>query len=547
MATDWRQTSTARPVSAAGASRLRPQRGMRAFSARSLSDGGSWRLGFFANGPESARTGRATTDEAWSGRYERTDWGRGADPWLSPRSGPFLSLSSVAFLRTVVPWTQRRGRAKCFGSLEGLSFWIPILKSQPRPCGRGFFNARSCSRRRQAKPVARADAARTTPIINPRQRRIAILRTGAAERSVGKASDCGSVQCRRRGGTLDETEQAEWVERCREGGFTLVLGSGVSAPRGLPTWEALAQDLWRAAFGKRRSPWETDPGVKSPREVPQFLPIVLELAHRKLGQEKFIDALRTKLYANARFPVHDVGFRKSPESLAVLGRLIVQEFHRGGRRRINAVVTFNADDLLEQAVFASQPPQPKLWGGHIVRICARATGRRLGMPGTGPIPIYHLHGFAPANIKGLYRKGWSKFPRFFDHNLVFTDAQYWSTTAQALTFANSVMSWVLSESRCMFVGLSMTDINVLRWLALRTLELERDAEEVARFARNTWSCEAGIQHVRHVWIRANKDDPSGFLSEFLALRGVASLEIESWSGAHFDRLIRRCFPASRRR
>ena len=210
-------------------------------------------------------------------------------------------------------------------------------------------------------------------------------------------------------GTLDESKQAEWVERCREGGFTLVLGSGISAPRGLPTWEALALDLWRAAFGKRRSPWVADPGV-SPREVPQFLPIVFELAHRKLGQEKFIDALGTKLYANARFPVHDSGFRKSRESLAVLGRLIVQEFHRGGRRRINAVVAFNADDLLEQAVFASQPPRSKLWGGHIVRTCARATGRRLGMPGTGPIPIYHLHGFAPANIKGLYGKGWSKFP-----------------------------------------------------------------------------------------------------------------------------------------
>jgi hypothetical protein len=165
----------------------------------------------------------------------------------------------------------------------------------------------------------------------------------------------------------------------------------------------------------------------------------------------------------------------------------------------------------------------------------------------GTIPIYHLHGFAPANIKGLYGKGWSKFPRFYDHNLVFTDAQYWSTTAQALTFANSVMSWVLSESRCMFVGLSMTDINVLRWLALRTLELERDAEEVDRFASNTWSRKAGIQQVRHVWIRPNKDDPSGFLSEFLALRGIASLEIKSWSGAHFDRLITRCFPASRRR
>jgi hypothetical protein len=342
-----------------------------------------------------------------------------------------------------------------------------------------------------------------------------------------------------------QSQLAFWVERCREGGFTLVLGSGVSAPRGLPTWEALAQDLWRAAFGKRRSPWETDLGAKSPREVPQFLPIVFELAHHKLGQEKFVDALRTKLYANARFPVHDSGFKKSPESLAVLGRLIVQEFQRGGRRRINAVVTFNADDLLEQAVFASQPPRSKRWVGHIVRSYARSTGRSLGMPGPGPIPVYHLHGFVPANVKGLYRNWAWRFPRFFDHNLVFTDVQYWSTTALPLTFANRVMSWMLSESRCIFIGLSMTDINVLRWLALRTLELERDAEEVDRFGRG-WTRQAGIQSIRHVWVRPNKDDATGFLSEFLALRGIASMDIESWSGPHFDRLMRSCFPASRR-
>src|SRR5262249_40071584 len=81
--------------------------------------------------------------------------------------------------------------------------------------------------------------------------------------------------------------------------------------------------------------------------------------------------------------------------------------------------------------------------------------------------IYHLHGFAPANIKGGYGKG-----RSLDHNLVFTDAQLVHAGAPV-----SVMSWV----------------------------------------------------------------SSGFLSEFLASRGIASLEIES---AHFDRLIRRCFRAT---
>jgi hypothetical protein len=343
---------------------------------------------------------------------------------------------------------------------------------------------------------------------------------------------------------LKNPEQAKWVSECRQGGITLVLGSGISAPRGLPTWEALAQDLWRAAFGKRRSPWEIGPDTKSPREVPQFLPIVFELAHHKLGQEKFSEVLRTKLYADARFPAHESGFERSHESLAVLGRLIVQEFHRGGQRRINAVVTLNADDLLEQAVFFSQPSRSRRWVGDIVRTYARSTGRFLGMPGPGPIPIYHIHGFAPANVDGVYGKWRQKFPRFFDHNLVFTDAQYWSTTAAALTFANRVMGWMLSESRCLFVGLSMTDINLLRWLALRTLELERDAEEVDRFARGTILRAMGEAFARHVWVRPTKDDPTAFLSEFLSLRGIQSVDIESWSGPHFDRLMRRCFPAS---
>lgn len=345
---------------------------------------------------------------------------------------------------------------------------------------------------------------------------------------------------------MEETELAEWVERCREGGCTLVLGSGVSAGRGLPTWEGLARDVWSVTFGERRSPWKTSPGVKSPREVPQFLPIVFELAHRKLGQEKFINVLRTTLYGHAQFPAHDVSFEDSCESLAVIGRLIVREFHRGGRRRLNAVVTFNADDLVEQAVFISQPPRKKQWIGNIVRVYARSTGRRLGLPGTGPIPIYHLHGYVPANVDGLYGKWRTQSPRFFDHTLVFTDAQYWSATAQPLTFANRVMSWMLSESRCIFVGLSMTDINLLRWLALRTLDVERDAEEVKRFARNAISREMGFQHVRHLWIRPQKDDPTGFLSDFLTSRGVVSLDIESWDGPHFDRLMRRCFPTSRR-
>src|SRR5204863_4742116 len=95
-----------------------------------------------------------------------------------------------------------------------------------------------------------------------------------------------------------------------------------------------------------------------------------------------------------------------------------------------------------------------------------------------PIPVYHIHGFLPSNIASNYGGPPGRtFSTLYDHMLVFTDAQYWSTSATALAFANRVMLSALSESQCLFIGLSMTDINLLRWLALRTLERDRDLAE----------------------------------------------------------------------
>jgi len=142
--------------------------------------------------------------------------------------------------------------------------------------------------------------------------------------------------------------------------------------------------------------------------------------------------------------------------------------------------------------------------------------------------------------------------------LVFTDAQYWSTSATALAFANRVMLSALSESQCVFIGLSMTDINLLRWLALRTLEWDRDVDDVERLGEKLElksgkelvtklavnSTRAGFS--QHFWIRPGSADPTGFLSEFLAIRGIQAVELKNWTGPHFQQLMQKCFPESAR-
>jgi hypothetical protein len=129
------------------------------------------------------------------------------------------------------------------------------------------------------------------------------------------------------------TPRKRLIASAQRGGVTLVLGAGVSLSRGVPNWEQLAKKLWTAAFGRQRSPWQAGDEAHSPRNVPQFLPIIFELAYRKLGERKFIDALQRHLYAGVRYPSDHAKFAQSDETLAVLARLLVQEYQREGRRR----------------------------------------------------------------------------------------------------------------------------------------------------------------------------------------------------------------------
>lgn len=325
----------------------------------------------------------------------------------------------------------------------------------------------------------------------------------------------------------------DMISTLSQGGVTLILGAGISITRGIPNWEQLAERLWVYAFPGRQSPWDVPPDTKAPNQYSQFLPIVFELVYRQLGDKEFIEALRTLLYEKVPEEMES-GFYESDETLAVVGRIISRDFGALGRRRIDGVITLNIDDLLERVIETTRgPSDPDL----NVRVIGRSTHPPYEGRGNQPTPVYHIHGFLPSGRRAQYTEN-------YEHMLVFTDAQYWSSSGTALSFANRVVAWALSESRCVFIGLSMTDINLLRWLALRTNEFDRDRAE-ASIRREITSAETQYDKqsfVRHYWIRPKADDPTGFLSEFLNLRGIQSVEIASWQGSHLRELMDSCFP-----
>lgn len=311
-------------------------------------------------------------------------------------------------------------------------------------------------------------------------------------------------------------------------------------PRGIPSWGSLARAVWQEAFGKGPSPWSYASDDGSAQSLPQFLPIVLELAYWELGEERFVKILREKLYESARFPWRDSKFAHSHETLAVLARLIVQEYRLGPRRRITSIITLNADDLIEQAICQVASARTLIRRLRLVKSIARSTHARAGRHDVSFMPVYHVHGFLPSGHLKAYMRHW-------EYTLVFTDAQYWSTSAFAYSLANRIMTSALSEGCCVFIGLSMTDINLLRWLALRTLERDRDCKEgrsaagdkiSPHFDQNLrWDFE------RHYWIRPRKDNQGKFLSQFLRYRGVKTVILDSWDSEAFEKLMANCFPA----
>lgn len=337
-----------------------------------------------------------------------------------------------------------------------------------------------------------------------------------------------------------------------ERAITLVLGAGVSKPRGVPDWRELTRLLWTNLLGEKSvPPWLRDhtPALTATRawlsqtgapelaqrvclDTPHPLAdqMAIELLRTRAGNDaQFVDALRSALYATATR-------RPDPnDTLGVLGQVLVAE-QANEHRRVLRVITFNADDHLESEGNRGHNNRrdPVLWP------IARESGHprmSRGANGKAPIPVYHVHGFLPRD--GAVQR-WRDAP----DTLVFTDAEYWATVASSLTFANRVMAQALHDSSCLFIGTSMCDVNLIRWLGVRYNAICNDVASQRGETRGETRERAHTALSRHFWIRNAGSDPHGLISELLAARGVRSIPLDSW-GAPFQKLLLDAFAMER--
>ncbi len=324
------------------------------------------------------------------------------------------------------------------------------------------------------------------------------------------------------------------------GGVTLVLGAGVSIGRGVPSWPALVRQLWRSVNPDQSAPDWLRGEVPPPHPFAlQILLEELEGALRwQLAQEAGPDAepptaadvqatlaqrIADCLYAEVRG--HD-----ETDTLGVLVEILRRE-QQSPIRRIKQVITFNADDLLERSANRDVDAgrTPVLFPVPRGSFHPRHTGGAFGCP---PITVYHLHGFIPRS---------PTYSRRADDTLVFTDAQYWGTIAEPSSFANRIMGTALQETHCIFIGLSMTDANLMRWFGLRFTEFLRDRMSFYEYTgRGAAEEKARDALSRHYWICTPADDPGRLIASHLERRGVVTVQIPNW-GQPFADLMAECF------
>jgi hypothetical protein len=349
--------------------------------------------------------------------------------------------------------------------------------------------------------------------------------------------------------------------------FTLVVGAGINANRNVPGWVSLVARAWREVFGEdadyrgnvtariaeARETVEKDCGwskeeaqrldlIVHPLE-PQF---ALELIDLHLtenpGAAERVRRLVTETPPRVSVPddpgnnflavllarclYEKVTRSGEPDTLSELARFIRQS------KRLIRVISLNVDNLLELEVESTKPAKDE---ERYLQVISRARHRV-----TFGTPTYHLHGFLPINMledpprwarpkprkkSRSERTGqeWEHMIEAVPEGLVFTDTQYWTSVATPLSFANFVFANALHDSSCIFIGLSMTDLNIIRWLGLHANEFRREYErEWAHMRRGP------RPYIRHCWIRPDAADPTGLVTNFLSHRGVHSYRLPDW-------------------
>ena len=222
------------------------------------------------------------------------------------------------------------------------------------------------------------------------------------------------------------------------GHVAVFVGSGVSAESGLPAWRdfilGLLVDAFNIAFdAEEEAARRWADSILDSQQVTGAAAVVRALHLKASGsgepvEDKFADALVKGLYGGLESSMFQPG--PIARALAALRRELGSSV---------VIATTNYDDLLEKALrdagFSRKEARP-----HI---------RRSSRIAAGSAPVFHLHGFATTKE----RKG----------RLVLSEEEF-TRMQVGRSWQEQYVTDLLRTHSCLFVGTSLVDPNLIRYL-----------------------------------------------------------------------------------
>jgi SIR2-like domain len=342
------------------------------------------------------------------------------------------------------------------------------------------------------------------------------------------------------------------------GGWTLCVGAGASIPL-FPTWQHLVQSLLTSG-----------PSAVSPIEAESlrqsFPPEALIRASQELlGMED--DAYRRHLtetlYSTiqkrasglwptiakclmSRLPGSSLASEwreyfafvsAAGTTAAKLAEVVLQSVEKN--KAPTAILSFNAEPLLYSMINAeatlrfrrrkSVPDADDAQNGPGVvdRIEGSTSWAKKGR-----IPYYFCHGFLPAQQPGSKVLPGTSPAALYESKMVFSESDYLSLANNVFSWQSSVFLRAAMSDLVVFVGLSLTDPNMRRWLAWnhsQRLDEIRTRRPLIK------------ESTQHFWINVTSGSESidRWTDALVSHLGIRLVWIENWSevGTALERML----------
>jgi hypothetical protein len=171
-----------------------------------------------------------------------------------------------------------------------------------------------------------------------------------------------------------------------------------------------------------------------------------------------------------------------------------------------AVLNFNADVLLHSVLTLFQlEDEYKKTGKLNVTDFYYKSIHKTGDNNGGRIPIYHLHGsIVPFENRKEAR-----------HNLVFLESSYSDVAGSFSSWQHSIFQYYTQRTKQVFIGLSMSDLNIRRWLSWVSKIISQEIKFIA---------DQDAIPQKHLWITTQ---PKNDLEFEIKANGLSHLAIKT--------------------